>query len=280
MKETIFDNVNERVVQSLSERPEAVFDTRYLKESANSGSSAVQSDLCNRTPLNLTLPGQFISALNLALTAEYLVTEFYSRGLNTPGLIPNDLRLVFMRILLNEVGARETLLTLLGDNAFAKPMFDFTARGAVASPFSSFTTFLNLGRAFEDLIVRAYKGQAGNVMSDDYVLLTALRFHSVHARHASELRRISGLLPYITLDNRDGLPAAFQGIYRGEDNIVQGGLNLVSLTGFSAEKVSQAFDEPLTADEVMFNLSPFIRTRRGFGPFNPRRDDDDGNNKK
>lgn len=271
MNETIFDNVNERVVQNLSERPEAVFDTRYLKESANSGSSAVQSDLCNRTTLNLALPGNIIAALNLALIAEYLETEFYSTGLNTPGLIPNDLRLVFMRILLNEVGHRETLLTLLGDNAFAKPTFDFTARGAITNPFSNFTSFVNLGRAFEDNGVRAIKGQAPNVMADDYVLLTALRFHSVEARHASELRRIAGLLPYITLDNRDGLPAILQGIYRGEDNVVQAGINLVNLTGFSAEKVSQAFDEPLTADEVMFNISPFIRSRRGMGgPFNPR----------
>ena len=128
-------------------------------------SAAVQSDLCNRTPLNLALPGQIIASLNLALIAEYLETEFYSTGLNTPGLIPNELRLVFMRILLNEVGHRETLLTVLGENAIEKPTFDFTARGQLPDVFTNFDTFIGLGQAFEDNGVRAIK-DSRNVTCD------------------------------------------------------------------------------------------------------------------
>jgi hypothetical protein len=131
--------------------------------------------------------------LHAIRTSEYLETEFYATGLNTPGLIPNELRQVFVCILLNEVAHRETLLTVLGFNSILKPLFDFTARGAVPDVFTNFQSFLNLGRTFEDQGVRAIKGQAGNVMSDDFVLTTALRFHSVEARHASELRRIAGL---------------------------------------------------------------------------------------
>lgn len=261
--ETIFDKVDDAVVQKLSERPEAFLDTQYLKASANSASSAVQADLCNRTPLNMPLPPQIIAALNLALTAEFLETEFYSTGLNTPGLIPNDLRFVFTRILLNEVGHRETLLTVLGRNAVPKPTFDLTARGAVPDVLTNFQTFVNLGRSFEDQGVRALKGQAPNVMSDDFVLTTALRFHSAEARHASELRRIAGLKGWITLNQRGNLPAIFQGIYDGEENVVQAGINLVTLTGLPATTVSEAFDEPLTADQVLRNLQPFILFRRG-----------------
>ncbi len=274
--ETIFDKVDDAVVQKLSERPEAIADRDFLKRSAEPASSAVQSDLCNRTPIIMPLPPQIIAALNLTLLGEYLETEFYSTGLNTPGLIPNELRFVFTRILLNEVGHRETLLTVLDGNAIPKPTFDFTARGAVPDVFTNFQSFVNLGRAFEDNGVRAVKGQAPNVMSDDFVLTTALRFHSTEARHASELRRIAGLKGWITLNQRGNLPAIFQGIYDGEENVVQGGFNLVNLTGLPAATVSEAFDEPLTADQVLRNLQPFVRFRRGRTPFFNDGDTDEG----
>jgi len=267
--ETIFDKVDSALVQNLSEHPEAFHDSRYLNSSAAASQQTGNSDLFTptngRTPLNQPLPPQIIAALNLGLTTEYLETEFYTTGLNTPGLIPNDLRQVFVRILLNEVGHRETLLTVLGLNSIPKPFLDFTARGAVPDVFSNFQSFLNLGRTFEDQGVRFVKGQAGNVMSDDFVLTTALRFHSTEARHASELRRIAGLKGWITLNQRGNIPAIFQGVYDGEENVVQGGINLVTLTGLPATTVSEAFDEPLTADQVLLNLQPFVRFRRGRG---------------
>ncbi len=265
--ETIFDKVDSALVQNLSDRPEAFHDSRYLNSSAAAQQQTGNSDLFTptngRTPLNQTLPPQIVASLNLALTAEYLETEFYTTGLNTPGLIPNELRQVFVRILLNEVGHRETLLTVLGLNSIPKPTFDFTARGAVPDVFSNFQSFLNLGRTFEDQGVRAIKGQAGNVMSDKFVLTTALRFHSTEARHASELRRIAGLKGWIVLNQRGNIPAIFQGVYDGEENVVQGGINLVTLTGLPAATVSEAFDEPLTADQVLQNIAPFVRFRRG-----------------
>jgi hypothetical protein len=265
--ETIFDKVDSALVQNLSEHPEAFKDSRYLNSSVAAAQQIGESDLFTptngRTPLNQPLPPQIIASLNLALTAEYLETEFYSTGLNTPGLIPNDLRQVFVRIFLNEVGHRETLLAVLGLNSIPKPFFDFTARGAVPDVFSNFQSFLNLGRTFEDMGVRLVKGQAGNVMSDDFVLTTALRFHSTEARHASELRRIAGLKGWIVLNQRGNIPAIFQGVYDGEENVVQGGINLVTLTGLPATTVSEAFDEPLTADQVLQNLAPFVRFRRG-----------------
>lgn len=265
--ETIFDKVDSTLVEKLSERPEAFHDSRYLNGSAaasaqQTGATDLFTPTNGRTPLNQPLPPQIVAALNLTLTGEYLETEFYSRGLNTPGLIPNDLRQVFVRILLNEVGHRETLLTVLGSQAIPKPTFDFTGRGAIPNVFSNFNSFVNLGKTFEDNGVRAIKGQAPNVMADDFVLTTALRFHSVEARHASELRRIAGEKGWITLNSRGNAPAIAQGVYDGEENVVQGGINLVTLTGLSAATVSEAFDEPLTADQVLRNLQPFVRFRR------------------
>jgi len=69
------------------------------------------------------------------------------------------------------------------------------------------------------------------------------------------------------LNQRGNIPAIFQGVYDGEENVVQGGINLVTLTGLPATTVSEAFDEPLTADQVLLNLQPFVRFRRGRGIF-------------
>ena len=260
---TIFDEFSNIAVKKLSERPEALNDAHFLRKTAASspqlGTNDVVDPSTGRTPVNVSFPPQIINALNLTLTADYLETEFYSRGLNTPGLIPNELRLLFARILLNEVGHRETLITILGSNAIPKPTFDFTARGAIPDVFSNFSRFVALGHTFEDNGVRAIKGQSPNVMSDDFVLTTALRFHSVEARHAAELRRLNGEKAWITLNQRaPNLPAVVQGVYDGEENTVQSGFNLVAATGYSAATVSEAFDEPITADQAMRNLAPFI----------------------
>lgn len=277
---TIFDEFDSAFVQRVSEHPEAAKDPQFLKTSAGSAKQVGTQDVVNpsgRTPINQTLPPQIIAALNLTLLADYLETEFYSTGLNTAGLIPNDLRPLFTRILLNEVGHRETLLTVLGNNAIPKPIFDFTAKGAITDPFTNFQTFVNLGRAFEDNGVRAIKGQAPNVMADDFILTTALRFHSVEARHAAELRRIAGLKGWITLNQRGNLPAIMQGIYDGEENTVQGGRDLVALTGYSAATVSEAFDEPITADQALRNMQPFVRLRRGSIGIFKNENKDEGN---
>ena len=260
---TIFDEFSTAAVQKLSERPEAFKDAKFLRNLASSapevGVADVTDPTAGRTPINVSLPAPIINALNLTLTADYLETEFYSRGLNTSGLIPNELRLLFARILLNEVGHRETLITVLGANAIPKPTFDFTAGGQIPDVFSNFSRFTALGHTFEDNGVRAIKGQAGNVMSDDFVLTTALRFHSVEARHASELRRLNGEKAWITLNQRaPNLPALTQGVYNGEENTVQSGFDLVAATGYSAATVSEAFDEPLTEAQVRQNFAPFI----------------------
>jgi hypothetical protein len=73
--------------------------------------------------------------------------------------------------------------------------FDFTgARGDGNGPFSAATANLDfllaVAQAAEDTGVRAYKGQAANLMSNPVVLEAALRIHSVEARHAAKIRRL------------------------------------------------------------------------------------------
>ncbi|MEO6348554.1 MAG: ferritin-like domain-containing protein [Aquaticitalea sp.] len=195
--------------------------------------------------------------LNFALTLEYLERSFYQQGLAASGLIPASDQAVFATISGHEDAHVEFLLTALGADAVAEPTFDFTGSnaGLNLNPFGDYPTFMALAQGFEDTGVRAYKGQAGALANDNDLLTYALQIHSVEARHASQVRRMRGEKGWIT-QSQNTLPGAFAAIYGGatpESNTVQGGVNLSGL--FSqyggADAVTEAFDEPLTMDEVL-----------------------------
>ena len=197
--------------------------------------------------------------LNFALTLEYLERDFYQMGMDTIGLIPNEDKVVFAQILKHEVSHVNFLATALGDAAITKPNFDFSGGSLNLDTFSNYQTFLALSQGFEDTGVRAYKGQAGALADNDALLEYALQIHSVEARHASQVRRMRGEKGWITF-NENTLPAAFSGIYAGEQNTVQGGVNLSGLFneyGGDAA-ITEAFDEPLTMAEVNAIASVFI----------------------
>ena len=205
------------------------------------------------------LPGKIVDVLNFALTLEFLEDEFYRTALGSGNLIPGETRDVFGQISKHETAHVNLLRSVLGSKAVAKPTFDFTAGGAFGDVFSNYQTFLALSQAFEDTGVRAYKGQAGNLMSNDQILTTALQIHSVEARHAAEVRRIRGEKGWITGDSRGSLPAPTQAIYNGEGNTSQGGASLAGLAGLSNDAVTESFDEPLSKAEVLAIAGLFIR---------------------
>ncbi|TDB63422.1 ferritin-like domain-containing protein [Arundinibacter roseus] len=201
-----------------------------------------------------------IDVLNFALTLEYLEDEFYKMGNAASGLIPSMYQTVFRQIGKHEDQHVKFLAGALGAQAVAKPTFDFSAGGAFPNPFSNFDTFVFLSHAFEDTGVRAYKGQAGNLINDPALLEYALQIHSVEARHAakarailSEIRGNADIKPWITLN--EGSPAQ---VYAGDDNTVQGGVDINGIAGKSKEAITEAFDEPLTKDEVLAIASLFI----------------------
>ena len=223
--------------------------------------------------------GQIVDVLNFALTLEYLESEFYVRGLAVAGLIAAVDRPSFETISAHETAHVEFLLSTivaLGGIPVTKPDFDYTAGGgSMTGPFvdvfTNYATYLAVSQTFEDTGVRAYKGQAGNLISSNQVLRAALRIHSVEARHAAhvrEIRRRNGLLvpagvllqPWITL-NQSGIDTPLvQASYNGEELTNQAGVNVVGINGFAitAEDASEAFDEPLTKDQVVTIITPFL----------------------
>lgn len=207
--------------------------------------------------------------LNFALTLEYLEQEFYQIGLDTDGLITGDARDVFGLISKHEDDHVAFLLAALGDDAVAKPTFDFTGApgGLSLDTFENIDTFMAVSQGLEDTGVRAYKGQAGALANDNALLEYALQIHSVEARHASKVRRMRGQKGWVTAGDASsqGLPAAFDPIYGGEtpeSNTVQGGVELAGLFGDfgGPQAVQEAFDEPLTMDEVLAIGGFFIVT--------------------
>lgn len=217
----------------------------------------------------MATPATPIGALQFALTLEYLEKEFYILGLES-GVIPVGGReeKVFMQISAHETDHVDFLINGLGGagspNFVAKPTFDFTVGGAF-DPFNdngigqatAYAQFLALAQAFEDTGVRAYKGQAANLISTPELLTAALQIHSVEARHASEVRRLRGLKGWITGNERGaGMPDATQAVYNGEELLAQAGYNTAAL--FGAEAGSEAYDEPLSTQAVVDIANLFI----------------------
>ena len=161
---------------------------------------------------NSALPAQIVDVLNFALTLEELESEFYNLGNKAGKLIPKNTEKVFDTLRSHEEAHVKLLRSVLGGKAVAKPRFDFTAGGTFPDVFTNYQTFLALSQAFEDTGVRAYKGQATNLMANGAILQTALQIHLVEARHAAMIRRIRGEKEWITGNSRGTLPAAAQPI--------------------------------------------------------------------
>ncbi len=217
----------------------------------------VLSSLLTKTAGAKNTSATVVEVLNFALTLEFLESAFYQRGISM-GVIAAGDAAVFNQIVQHEashvITLRNTIISLAG-TPVSQPTFDFTAGGAFPDVFTNYATFLTVAQAFEDTGVRAYKGQAGNLMSNPGVLTAALQIHSVEARHASEVRRIRGQKGWISNADGGGAPAS---IYVREDNYVQGGVDVRTISSVSPQAITEAFDETLTMDEVLAIAGPFI----------------------
>jgi hypothetical protein len=217
-----------------------------------------------------------LDTLNFALTLEYLEANFYIKAVAS-GIIPSGDALNSLTVIRDHenehVTFLKTAITAAGGTpvSFTASNFDFTAKGTFPKVFSDYGTLLAVAQTFEDTGVRAYKGQAPNLISNNDYLTAALQIHSVEARHAAhlrEMRKMANLLvpsgvdvkPWITLNQSGIATAAVQASYDGEENVTQAGVMITNIGGqkISAAAASEAFDEPLTKDQVTAIVTPFF----------------------
>ena len=313
----LFDTIEPDIIDRLAER-------RLEIEQGSSARPGVVAALAlGSVPIALAVlskdvygmvPTAAIKAvLDFALALEIFEDEFYKAVLGTsansaannafatvrtaaaavPGAVAT-----LQQIEKHEAAHRATLLGAGATNVFNlnETSFDFTgARGAGNGPFAKATTdlafLLEVAQGAEDTGVRAYKGQAGNLMADPATLEAALRIHSVEARHASRIRRMRRLAAGAgatvrlsgtvrgggaaaagatdTGPNPSAVTAAFDKIYGAganattapsEANVTQAGVNVSSLSGasFGTEAAQEAFDEPLDRADVVAIVQPFF----------------------
>jgi ferritin-like protein len=217
-----------------------------------------------------------LDTLNFALTLEYLEANFYIKAVAS-GIIPSGDALNSLTVIRDHenehVSFLKTAITAAGGTpvSFTAASFDFTAKGTFPNVFSDYGTLLAVAQTFEDTGVRAYKGQAPNLISNNDYLTAALQIHSVEARHAAhlrEMRKMANLLvpagvdvkPWITL-NQSGIGSpAVQASYNGEENVTQAGVMITNIGGrnITAAAASEAFDEPLTKEQVTAIVTPFF----------------------
>lgn len=209
--------------------------------------------------------------LNFALKLEYLESYFYNQGAAAAGLVPASDASYFATIQNDESLHVKFLQSVLGAAAVPMPSFDLTAKGTFPTVLSDYNTYLAVANAFEDTGVRAYKGQAPNLLGNQVVLTAALSIHAVEARHASAVRQIRAshgvmITPWITgsasISNDLGV-AAVDGNYAGENNVMQGGVNVTTLPSMSGSSTAyniavEAFDEPLDMVTVLGLVGPFF----------------------
>ncbi len=205
-----------------------------------------------------SLPGEVLEVLRFALLLEHLEDEFYDKAMEAPGLIPPRYRRLFDQIKQHE-DAHVKLLAIATVSPINTYKFDYTAGGMFPDVFRNFDTFLAVSQMFEDTGVKAYKGQAPQLMGSKSLFLSiALRIHSVEARHAAVVRRIRGEKVWITGSSRGRLPAAAEPIYSNDGATTQLGISLAGIGGTPASAASEAFDEALTKQEVIAIVRPFI----------------------
>ena len=301
--DTILGTIDPEITERLVSRRDA------LKQGTLAGSKLAAGLALGSIPVALAalsrqafaqLPANIKAVLDFALVLEILENEFYKAVLGTSSVTANNTAFAPVRATLTSQfpgvvtavqqiqkheAAHVAFLTAAGaSTTITVNDLDFTGgRGSGTGPFAQATTdaafLLAVAQLAEDTGVRAYKGQAANLIDNPTVLTQALRIHSVEARHASKIRRtrraVGGGTAVVKFSGTvSGGGAAAAGVagasgqvattaglvYAGEENTTQAGINIAGITNAGgASGASEAFDEPLTRAEVVAIVQPFFR---------------------
>jgi hypothetical protein len=303
--DTILSAIDPELGARLLSRREALLRSSTLGAGLALGSVPVALAALSREAKAQTT--SVTDVLNFALMLEIFENEFYRAVLGTSPVAAQNTAFATVRTAAAAVqGAVPALQRiqrheqqhvdfLLANGAtnvlgLTAASFDFTGNRSAAGggPFAAAGTnlqfLLAVAQGAEDTGVRAYKGQAPNLMSNSVVLEAALRIHAVEARHAAKIRRMRraagapSQVRFAGYIQGTGIAAAgvsnltspaaavtstFEAIYANEGNTLQAGVNTASLRNIPsnidlASAATMAFDEPLTRAQVVAIVQPFF----------------------
>lgn len=221
-----------------------------------------------------TNAGDPVEIFNYALTLEQLEADFYGKVQASPFFATAS---TADQAAINQIKKHEdshvALLTTVIKGIGGTPTSGNTFKTSVFATLTSFAAQLQVAQELEDTGVRAYKGRATDLqgLSDVTIanvgtinpLESALRIHSVEARHAAHIRTMRGQTPWISGNGDLDSQPYYQGA-TPESNTKQAGYDL-TMAGiitpgvtYSATDVAAAFDEILTKAEVLALATPLI----------------------
>jgi hypothetical protein len=306
-KETVLGTVDPELIDDLVTRREAIRKGAAVSTTVVAG-LAMASIPVALAALSKEARAQGTSVtdvLNFALMLEIFENEFYKAVLGTSASssqnnafatvraqVPAAALPAIQQIQKHEAAHVAFLLANGASNVLNlnADSFDFTGNrgtggpGPFARATSELAFLLAVAQGAEDTGVRAYKGQAANLISNKTVLEAALRIHSVEARHASKIRRLrraagasavkfSGTVSgggasaagagNITPAPSQAVLDAFGLIYQNEQNTTVANVNLTTLpnlpSNLDANAANEAFDEVLTKAQVIQIVQPFFK---------------------
>lgn len=221
-----------------------------------------------------TNAGDPVEIFNYALTLEQLEADFYNKMKASPFFSTAS---AADQAAITQISKHETahvnLLTTVIKGIGGTPTSGNTFKTSVFATLTSFAAQLQVAQLLEDTGVRAYKGRATDLQGIADVTITgvgtinplesALRIHSVEARHAAHIRTMRKQTAWINgngdLDGADNYKGATP-----ESNVTQAGYNLTTAgvitsgVTYSATDAAAAFDEILTKAETLALAGPLI----------------------
>ncbi len=230
-----------------------------------------------------------VEALQFALKLEWTEREFYRYAIEQTETHPPQAQLIptvtglelpaikmIWRHEQQHFDFVKGMIEGLGQQMTDMPKLDFSGgKGTFVGPFTqvfqNYGTFLALAQAFEDLGVRAYKGQMTTLKPNNDYLRAAMRIHSIEARHAAHIRIMRSQTPGPLTDGQDIKPwitmkatgvngLDVQPFYLGEENTIHVNTEVTNIAGFQIPDftASEAFDEPMSMTDVLNVLDPFF----------------------
>lgn len=217
-------------------------------------------------------PERVADAMNVLIRLAHMLSDFYKQGLETKGLIPEGPHREALKTIYKHKQVHTAIMWHVIKAQFGIPnptdSYDFTGgNGSAGGPYpdvlNSSIAFFELAQVMEDVAIRAFKAQTGNLIQDNDAIEVAHRIHTTCGRHAAKIRMIrkeqgADIKPWITMKQSGITNHTASSMYEGEQNTKQetfGGLvDIRALNGnttISLEVASEAFDEPVYEKETL-----------------------------